>query len=139
MTADTKTANERTYPAPNISLETEAYWAAANEGKLLMKKCNACGKTHFYPRAICPHCQSSDTAWYEASGKGVIYSYSVMRRGATPYAIAYVTVDEGITMMTNIVDCDYDALAVGQAVEVIFRQSDGGGGHEQAIPVFRPT
>jgi len=65
----------------------------------------------------------------------VIYSYSVMRRGDTPYAIAYVTVDEGITMMTNIVDCDYDALAVGQAVEVTFRQSDG----DQAIPVFRPV
>ncbi len=139
MTADTKTANERTYPAPNISLETEAYWAAANEGKLLMKKCGDCGKTHFYPRAICPHCHGGNTEWYEASGKGVIYSYSVMRRGATPYAIAYVTVDEGITMMTNIVDCDYDALAVGQAVEVTFRQSDGGGGHDQAIPVFRPT
>ena len=139
MIADTKTANERTYPAPNISLETEAYWAAANEGKLLMKKCSDCGKTHFYPRAICPHCHGGNTEWYEASGKGVIYSYSVMRRGATPYAIAYVTVDEGITMMTNIVDCDYDALAVGQAVEVTFRQSDGGGGHDQAIPVFRPT
>ena len=139
MTADTKTANERTYPAPNISLETEAYWAAANEGKLLMKKCSDCDKTHFYPRAICPHCHGGNTEWYEASGKGVIYSYSVMRRGATPYAIAYVTVDEGITMMTNIVDCDYDALAVGQAVEVTFRQSDGGGGHDQAIPVFRPT
>jgi uncharacterized OB-fold protein len=134
MTAanDTK---ERTYPAPAVNLETEAYWAAANEGKLLMKKCNGCGKTHFFPRAICPYCQSSDTVWYEASGKGVIYSYSVMRRGGTPYAIAYVTVDEGITMMTNIVDCDHDALAVGQAVEVTFRQSDG----DQAIPVFRPV
>ncbi|MFP6748938.1 MAG: Zn-ribbon domain-containing OB-fold protein [Alphaproteobacteria bacterium] len=134
MTAATET-NERTYPAPAVNLETEAYWAAANEGKLLMKKCNGCGKTHFFPRAICPYCQSSDTAWYEASGKGVIYSYSVMRRGDTPYAIAYVTVDEGITMMTNIVDCDHDALAVGQAVEVTFRQTDG----DQAIPVFRPA
>lgn len=129
---------ERTYPAPNISLETEAYWAAANDGKLLMKKCDDCGKTHFYPRAICPHCQSSNTSWYEASGKGVIYSYSVMRRGGTPFAIAYVTVDEGITMMTNIVDCDFDALAVGQVVEVTFRPSDGGGGNDQDIPVFRP-
>ena len=129
------TQTERTYPAPAISLETEAYWAGANEGKLLLKKCNACGKTHFYPRAICPHCQSSDTAWYEAAGQGTIYSYSVMRRGQTPYAIAYVTLAEGITMLTNIVDCDHDALAIGQAVEVTFRQSEG----EQAIPVFRPV
>ena len=55
MTAATET-NERTYPAPAVNLETEAYWAAANEGKLLMKKCNGCGKTHFFPRAICPYC-----------------------------------------------------------------------------------
>jgi hypothetical protein len=135
MTANTE-ATEKSYPAPSINLETEAYWAAINEGKLLMKKCNACGKTHFYPRAICPHCQSSDTAWYEASGKGVIYSYSVMRRGSTPYAIAYVTVDEGVTMMSNIVECDYDALAVGQAVEVTFRKSAD---EAQSVPVFRPV
>jgi hypothetical protein len=131
----TDQAVERTYPEPSINMETEAYWAAAKEGTLLLKKCNACGKTHYYPRAICPHCTSSDTAWYEASGKGVIYTYSVMRRGATPYAIAYVTVEEGITMMTNIVDCDYDELAIGQAVEVTFRATEG----DQALPVFRPV
>ncbi len=128
--------NQRTFPAPAITMETEAYWTAANEGKLLMKRCGDCDKTHFYPRAICPHCHSSNTEWYEASGKGVIYSYSVMRRGDTPYAIAYVTVAEGITMLSNIVDCDYDALAIGQDVEVTFRQSVDG---EQAIPVFRPA
>jgi len=71
---------------------------------------------------------------YDASGKGVIYSYSVMRRGATPYAIAYVTLDEGVTMMTNIVDCDFDSLAIGQAVEVTFRATEG----DQVLPVFRP-
>ena len=118
-------ANERTYPEPSINMETEAYWAAAKEGKFLLKKCNACGKTHYYPRAICPHCLSGDTAWYEATGKGVIYSYSVMRRGDTPYAIAYVTLDEGVTMMSNIVECDLDNLAIGQAVEVTFRATEG--------------
>ncbi len=127
--------NEREFTAPSVNMETEAYWAAANDGKLLMKKCNGCGKTHFYPRAVCPYCQSSETEWYEASGKGVIYSYSVMRRGDTPYALAYITIDEGITMMSNIVDCDYDNLAIGQAVEITFREAEGG----QSIPVFRPV
>ena len=127
--------NEHKPTAPSMNMESEAYWAAANDGRLLMKRCKGCGKTHFYPRAICPHCQSSDTEWYEASGKGAIYSYSVMRRSDTPYALAYITVDEGITMMSNIVDCDYDNLAIGQAVEVTFREADGG----QSIPVFRPA
>ena len=127
---------EREYPAPTISIETETYWAAANAGKLLMKRCTDCTKTHFYPRAICPYCQSVNTEWYEASGKGVIYSYSVMRRGDNPYAIAYVTVEEGVTMLSNIVECDYDGLSIGQAVEVVFRKSTDS---RQSVPVFRPV
>ena len=67
---------------------------------------------HHYPRAICPFCFSDKTEWSEASGKGTIYTYSVMRRAPVPYAIAYVTLDEGPTMMTNIVDCDLDKLEV---------------------------
>jgi len=127
---------EREFPVPAISIETEAYWAAANDGKLLMKRCTDCNKTHFYPRAICPYCQSANTEWYEASGKGVIYSYSVMRRGDNPYAIAYVTVEEGVTMLSNIVECDYDSLSIGQAVEVVFRKSTDS---RQSVPVFRPV
>ena len=127
---------EREYPVPAISLETEAYWVGANDGILLMKRCTDCNKTHFYPRAICPYCQSANTEWYEASGKGVIYSYSVMRRGENPYAIAYVTVDVGVTMLSNIVECDYDGLSIGQAVEVTFRKCSDG---QQSVPVFRPV
>lgn len=124
---------ERSYPDPMTNLETEHYWAAAKEGKLLVKRCNACGEAHYYPREICPHCGSTDTEWREASGKGTIYSYSVMRRTETPYVIAYVTLDEGVTMMTNIVDTDFDAIAIGKAVEVTFRETEGG----MALPVFR--
>ena len=69
-----------------------------------------------------------------ASGKGRIYSYSVMRRVAPPYAIAYVTLDEGVTMMTNIVDCDLDRISIGQEVEATFPTTEGG----YAVPVFRP-
>ena len=128
-------ATEKSYPDPDINLETEAYWAAANDGKLLLKSCASCGKTHFYPRAICPHCFSPETDWFEAAGTGRIYSFSIMRRTQTPYVIAYVTLDEGVTMMSNLVDCDFETLAIGQKVELTFRKSEGG----QAIPVFRPA
>ena len=127
------TTAERTYPDPTTNLETERYWAAAKDGRLLVKTCNACGEAHYYPREICPHCGSTDTEWREASGKGTIYSYSVMRRAEIPYVIAYVTLDEGVTMMTNIVDADFDAIAIGKAVEVTFRETEGG----MALPVFR--
>ena len=126
---------ERTYSDPDINMETTVYWESAKNGKLLVKTCKACGKLHYYPRTICPHCLSSDTDWVKASGKGTIYTYSVMRRTETPYVIAYVTLEEGVTMLSNIVECDVDDVAVGQTVEVVFRDTEGG----HSLPVFRPA
>ena len=129
------TAPEPVIHGPHPNPETTAYWAAAAQGKLLVKKCEACGKVHFYPRAHCPFCFSEQTVWQEASGRGTIYSFSVMRRAKTPYAIAYVTLAEGPSMMTNIVDCDLDAIRIGQSVRLVFKPSDTG----QPVPMFTPA
>jgi len=130
--AETK---ERKLPPPAISEETQAYWDAAGQGKLLVRKCKSCGQAHHYPRTICPFCFSDDTEWVEASGKGTIYSYSVMRRAPVPYAIGYVTLAEGPRMLTNIVDCDLDALKCDQPVTVVFKPTDGG----PPLPMFTPA
>ena len=96
---------------PPMNVGDEAYFEAAAAGKLVVKKCGACGKAHHYPRTLCPFCFSDDLAWHDAKGTGTIYSYSVMRRGSpVPYCIAYVTLDEGVTMMTNLVDCDFNIV-----------------------------
>jgi uncharacterized OB-fold protein len=124
----------RTIPAPQPTPETQAFWDAAGQGRLLVKKCAACGELHHYPRPLCPFCFSDRTEWVQASGRGAIYSFSVMRRVPAPYAIAYVTLAEGVTMMTNIVDCDLDALRIGQAVKVVFKPTDGG----PPVPMFTP-
>lgn len=115
------------------SPETEAFWQACREGRFLLRHCEACGRAHWYPRTICPHCFSSRTVWRDSPGRGRVYSFSIMRRVPEPYAIAYVTLDEGPTMMTNIVGTDFDAIRIGMAVQVEFRSlSDG-----RALPVFR--
>ncbi|HEU0155781.1 MAG TPA: zinc ribbon domain-containing protein, partial [Stellaceae bacterium] len=93
----------RKIQAPLPNLETQAFWDAAAQGKFMVGKCSACGRTHYYPRALCPFCFSDKTQLQQASGDGVIYTYSVMRRAPVPYAIAYVTLAEGPTVMTNIV------------------------------------
>jgi len=125
---------ERTLPAPKPDSETKPYWDAAAAGKLMLKRCRQCGKTHHYPRALCPFCLG-ETDWLEARGTGVIYSFSVMQRAPIPYAIAYVTLDEGVTMMTNIVDCDFAALAIGQRVRLVMKPSEGG----PPVPMFTPA
>jgi uncharacterized protein len=124
----------RTIAAPPVNPETKPFWDAAAQGNLLIKKCLACGEFHYYPRAICPFCFSDRTEWHPASGRGTIYSFSIMRRAQVPYAIAYVTLDEGVTMMTNIVDCDLDAIRIGHKVSLVFKPSDGG----PPVPMFTP-
>ncbi|MEH6527333.1 MAG: Zn-ribbon domain-containing OB-fold protein [Sneathiella sp.] len=127
----------REIPAPHIDEETQAYWDGASAGKLMVKKCRSCGSAHHYPRTICPHCGSDDTYYVESSGKGVIYSFSVMRRAQPNYAIAYVTVEDAeIKMMTNIVNCDFDALEIGQAVKVTFVETETAG---VSVPMFEPA
>jgi uncharacterized OB-fold protein len=128
-------AQDRKIAAPPVNPETQAFWDAAAQGKFLIKKCTACGEVHFYPRNLCPFCFSDKTEWVEASGNATVYTYSVMRRAPVPYAIAYVTLAEGPTIMTNIVDCDLDAIKVGQAVRLVFKPSDGG----PPIPMFAPA
>jgi uncharacterized protein len=128
-------AAERKIPAPQPNPETTAFWESAAHGRLLLKKCLACSQLHYYPRALCPFCGSDRTEWQAASGLGSIYSWSVMRRAEVPYAIAYVTLEEGITMMTNIVDCDLDGIRIGQRVRVVFKPTDGG----PPVPAFTPA
>jgi uncharacterized OB-fold protein len=129
-------AKEERHIAPPVpDVETKPFWEAAAEGRLLIKRCNSCGNAHYYPRSICPFCFSADTQWQDASGEGVIYSFSIMRRAAPPYCIAYVTLAEGVTMMTNIVACDLDAIQIGQRVRLAFRPSDGG----PPVPMFTPV
>jgi uncharacterized OB-fold protein len=124
-----------TLPSPPVNPENQPFFDAAREGRLMLKRCMACGELHYYPRAICPFCSSERTEWIAAQGRGRIYSYSVMRRVAEPFAIAYVTLDEGVTMLTNLVDCDLDRLRMGDAVRVVFKPAEGG----EMIPMFTPA
>ena len=102
--------------------EIRPFWEAARRGKLLLAHCTACDRPHWFPRVVCPLCSSCDIEWREASGRGTVYSVSVARRASPPYALAYVTLDEGPTMLTNIVDCDVDGIVIGQKVKVVFME-----------------
>jgi uncharacterized protein len=128
-------------PAPRVNIETKPFWDATAEGRLVLPHCNACGFVIWFPREFCPECHATDVTWRDASGEGVIYSFSVTRKGqgdyrnATPYVLAYVELDEGPRVMTNIVDCDPDALEVGQRVRVVFHDT----GQGSALYRFAPA
>ena len=126
----------RPIPAPAMSVETKPFWDAAAEGRFLIKRCEACGQAHWYPRTYCPFCDSGKTVWEESPGEGVIYTYSVMHRSPSgPYAIGYVTLDEGPAVLTNFVDVMPDGLSIGMRVKVRFQPTEGG----PPVPVFAPV
>lgn len=126
-------------PLPEITPENERYWRAASESRLLLSHCPECEFDFVYPRARCPDCFAS-TGWIEASGDGVVYSYSVAEavdgwpEHGLPLIVAYVELAEGPRVMTNIVDCDPRAVSVGDPVSATFIQTDTA---DLAIPVFR--
>ena len=127
----------RKIPAPHVEEETRPYWDGVDAGKLLLKVCQSCNSAHHYPRSICPHCGSDDTHFTETSGRANIYSFSTLRVAPIPYTIAYVTLEgTDVTMMTNIINCDFDALKVGQQVKVCFVETEGDG---PAVPMFEPA
>ncbi|WP_371661726.1 Zn-ribbon domain-containing OB-fold protein [Streptomyces sp. NBC_00280] len=127
------------FDVPEIDAFTRAYWDAAAEGRLLVRRCGACGRAHHYPREFCPYCWSEDVAWETASGLATLYTWSVVHRNdlppfgeRTPYVAAVVDLDEGPRMMTEVVgeaDGVQGVLRVGMGLEVAFREG---------VPVFRP-
>jgi uncharacterized protein len=129
-------------PAPDPS--TDEWWAAANDGRLMLKRCNACHRVHHYPRPFCPHCWSEDVEWQQATGRGTVYTFSTVRVNdlppfgdKVPYIVAIVELDEGPRLMTNLVECEPDDVHVGMTVEVTFR--DRPGADEFPLAMFRPV
>jgi uncharacterized OB-fold protein len=120
---------------PVVTAEGKAFFDAARQGRFTIPVCTACNRAHWYPRAICPFCASDQMEWREASGKGTIYAFSIMRRVKEPYVIAHVTLAEGPTMLTNLVDCDTDKLQIGQPVIVVFQETETG----TPVPMFKPA
>jgi len=127
-------------PVPEVNPETAPFWAATARGELLVRQCEDCDSLIWYPRSVCPECGSLRTRWQPVSGRGQIYSYTVNYRGegayrdGGPYVLAYVELDEGPRLMTNIVEAEAGALAVGLPVEVTFHDT----GEGSALPRFRP-
>ena len=93
--------------------------------KFVLPRCESCGKFHFYPRPVCPHCQDARIAWAEASGRGTVYSHSTVHRAPSaefrdgvPYVIAIVATEEGPHLLSRIVGVSPDAVKIGMRVRV---------------------
>lgn len=123
---------------PEPSELTATWWAACNQGRLLVQECGACARRWFTPELICIHCGSARWEWAESSGRGTVYSLTVVHRGAgpgfvTPYVIAIVDLDDGWSILSNLVAAPPDRWQSGDRVQVRF---DSVG--TRLVPAFEP-
>lgn len=129
-------------PEPIVDPDNARFWDATRRGVLLLQRCDRCGEVIWYPRFFCPGCGATETSWFEASGNGVIYAFTVVRKSrregyatAVPYVVASVELDEGPRIFTNIIDCDPETIRIGQPVRVTFVATGDGFGLYRFRPV----
>lgn len=132
--------------APPYNQEAEPFWTAAADGRLAVPVCDACGHHVWYPRSWCPVCQSASVTWTTLSGRGSVYARTVLHKamgpwaGSVPYVVAYVELDEGPRILTNVVTDDPGSVDIGTVVEAVFVAVEHAeGAPRQAILRFRPT
>jgi uncharacterized protein len=128
-------------PDPLVLPETAPFWSATAQRRLLVPYCRRCGDWIWYPRPLCAACSSTDIEWREHSGRGTIYTFTDVRKGfgafagSVPYVIAYVDLDDGPRVLTNIVGAELSELSVGQPVELSWSPTGSGA----ALPRFTPV
>ena len=134
--------NKYDKPLPEFRPETKPYWDSCKKHELLLPKSKATNKFFFYPRAFSPGDDMSDVVWEKASGKAKVWTFSIHHMGPTKaykgdgaYVVALVETEEGIKMMTNIINCDPNDVHVGMDVEVIFDDVTP----EVTLPKFQPV
>jgi len=125
---------------PTTTPETEPFWRAANDSVFLLQKCPDCGKVQYHYRALCSFCWSESIEDYPSSGRGTVWTYSVVYRNSTPgylekvpYVVGLVELEGGVKVVTNIIGGDPEVVTFGTEVEVTFAKTEAG----QNIPLFK--
>ena len=130
------------FPMPLPTLDNQEFWDKCREHKLVLRRCRACHTFSHPPRPTCPVCTSADLEWVESPGQGRVYTYTVTRQAVhpalsdkLPWAIVEVELDEGVHMISNLVDWDPEGIEIDMQVEVVFEKLDD----EITLPKFRPA
>jgi uncharacterized OB-fold protein len=133
---------DMTRPLPETQPWSKPFWEGTKQGKLLIQHCQDCNTNIFYPRKVCPECWSKNMDWITASGKAKVYMFSTAYdmvepkfMADLPYTVAYVNLEEGIRMMTRIVECAPTDIHIDMEVEVVFHKLND----DFYLPYFKPV
>jgi uncharacterized OB-fold protein len=128
-------------PTPVPNADTCPFWDACNEERLIVQTCESCGHIQFYPRALCVKCEGRDLDWRDTKPNGKVHTFTIVYRAPTPafkakapYVLALIDLDDGFRMMTNIVNCEPESIAIDMPVRIVFEDRDG-----QRLPQAEPV
>lgn len=135
-------ATEYQKPVPIPDEESKPFFEGAREHRLMLQRCGACGTTHWPVKSRCPQCLSTDLTWVQASGRGTLYTYTLMHQiihpgfaAEVPYTIAEIDLAEGPRIISTIIGCSPADLRIGMALEVTFEDINDA----VSLPKFRPV
>lgn len=126
---------------PVLTAESREFWEGCRRRELVIQRCRQCATFRHYPRPMCPRCNSTETEWVKVSGRGKLYSWTVVHHpvhpafAEVPYIVAIVELEEGVRLITNIVDCLPEELYGSMPVEVVFETVS----QDFVLPMFRPS
>ena len=117
----------RELPLPQPSKDNAEFYAAAARGELRFQRCTPCRRFRHYPRPACPYCLSLEFTWEPSSGRGTVYTWTIVRgptlpafQDELPYNVVDVLMDEGVHFVSSILDCPPDQIRAGMPVEATF-------------------
>ncbi|MFL6239379.1 MAG: Zn-ribbon domain-containing OB-fold protein [Actinomycetes bacterium] len=126
-------------PVPSANAETLPWWEAARDHRLVTQSCVSCKALRHPPGPICPECSSDDSTWLELSGRGTVYTYTVVHQqfvpADVPYVVIAVDLPEGVRMVSNLVEAAVSDVRIGMPVQVVWEDM----GPELALPRFAPA
>jgi 3-oxo-4,17-pregnadiene-20-carboxyl-CoA hydratase alpha subunit len=130
-----------TMPSPTADAFSLPWWQAAAEHRLVVQRCAACGHTRL-PAPICAECRSAEASWQQVSGRGEVYTYTVVHRPIAagqplPTVIAVIALEGagGVRLISNLVGVDPAQIRIGMPVEVVWEDMSA----DLAVPRFRPS
>jgi hypothetical protein len=134
-------AEDIQYETPYCDWETRGYWEGAGRCELVLQRCTDCGVVQHRPRAVCAACLGDTIEHFVASGRGTVHTFTITHQNgvpgfarAVPYVFAYVDLEEGPRLLTNVVGCPPEDVTIGMPVQVDFVKTEDGLGVPRFVP-----
>jgi hypothetical protein len=128
-------------PVPVPNLDNQGFWDGCRHHELRLQRCTACGAMRHHPRPMCPQCNCFEYEWMRASGRGTLYTFTIVHgptlpvfQAQAPYNVAVIQLDEGPFIVSNVIGSSREHLHIGMRVEVVFEAID----ETTTLPRFRP-